>query len=167
VTETAMLSVAARNDHEIVMARNFAAPRDLVFAALTKPDLLRRWYGPHGHRLVVCEIDLRVGGAWRYVVRAPDGSEMVLRGTYTDIDPPGRLVQTEVNEDCWAAAGVDAIVTYELTDRAGQTLLSTTSWYPSTQIRDNVLRSGMERGLGQAYSKLDRALEPVDRWVSA
>ena len=70
---------------------------------------------------MVCEIDLRVGGDWRYVVRAPDGSEMVLRGTYTEITPPARLVHTEVNEDCWAAAGVDTIITYRTwTERAGQ-----------------------------------------------
>jgi len=167
VTETHALSVVARNEHEIVMTRIFAAPRHLVFAALTEPELLCRWYGPHGHRLVVCEIDLRVGGDWRYVVRAPDGSEMVLRGTYTEITPPARLVHTEVNEDCWAADGVDTTITYELTERPGQTLLTTTSWYPSTETRDNVLRSGMERGVGQAYSKLEEALESVGREVSA
>jgi len=167
VTEPRTLSVAARNQHEIVMTRIFAAPRHLVFAALTEPELLRRWYGPHGHRLVVCEIDLRVGGDWRYVVRAPDGSEMVLRGTYTEITPPARLVCTEVNEDCWAADGADTTVTYELKERPGQTLLTTTSLYPSTETRDNVLRSGMERGVGQAYCKLEEALESIDREVPA
>ncbi|MET0862948.1 MAG: SRPBCC family protein [Nakamurella sp.] len=158
MTPTIRLSVAARDEHEIVMTRKFAAPRELVFAALTRPELLRRWYGPHGYQLVVCEVDLRVGGQWRYVVRAPDASEMVLRGTYREIEPPTRLVQTEVNEDCWAAAGVDATITTELTDVEDGTLLTATNWYPSAAVRDDVLRSGMERGVGQAYEKLETAI---------
>jgi uncharacterized protein YndB with AHSA1/START domain len=161
MTGTEALTVAAQNEHEIVMTRAFAAPPELVFAALTKPALLRQWYGPHGYRLVVCEVDLRVGGAWRFVVRGPDGSEMVLAGTYREIDPPKRLVHTEINADCSAADGVDTTITYELADRSGHTVLTTTSWYPSTRVRDDVLRSGMERGVGQAYSKLNQVLQSV------
>jgi uncharacterized protein YndB with AHSA1/START domain len=102
------LKVTTPSDREVVMTRVFNAPRNLVFDALTRPDLLKRWYGPVGWSLVACEIDLRVGGGWRFVTRRPDGREIGQRGVYREIVPPERLVNTESWEDwnparCWSA----------------------------------------------------------------
>src|SRR5580704_17901697 len=96
-TET--LKVSLPTEREIVMMRIFDAPRRLVFDALTKPELLKRWFGPRGWSLVVCEVDLRVGGAWRFVMRGPDGREMGMRGVYREIVPPERTVHTEKFDD--------------------------------------------------------------------
>ena len=81
------------------MTRIFEAPRHLVFEAMTRPDLLKRWFGPHGWSLVVCEVDLRVGGTWRYVLRGPEGREMGMHGVYKQITPPERFVSTEAFDD--------------------------------------------------------------------
>ena len=104
---TGTLQVTTPTDREIVMTRVFDAPRHLVFDALTKPELLARWYGPRGWTLVVCEIDLRVGGAWRFVPRRPDGKEIGQRGVYREIVRPERIVHTEswrlrTRVTCWS-----------------------------------------------------------------
>src|SRR5947199_8947203 len=100
---TGILTVVARGDREIVLTRVFDAPRRLVFDALTKPELVRRWLlGPPGWSMVVCEIDLKVGGAYRYVWRHDrDGSEFGMRGVYREIVPPERLVNTESFDRPW------------------------------------------------------------------
>ena len=155
---TAALSITTPTDREIVMTRGFDAPRDRVFDAWTKPELLRRWFGPRGHSLVECEVDLRVGGAWRYVLQGPDGTLMLLRGVYQEIEPPDRLVSIEENVDCDAASGVKTLVTTTLVEHAGRTTLTTRQTYPSQQIRDAVLRSGMERGVGEAFGQMSELL---------
>ena len=90
------LTVTTPTDRDIVLSRAFDAPRHLVFDALTRPELLTRWYGARGWNLVVCEVDLRVGGAWRFVSRGPDGAEMGQGGVYQVIRPPERLAYTEL-----------------------------------------------------------------------
>src|SRR5215831_18353622 len=92
---TGTLKVTTPTDREIVMTRVFDAPRHMVFEALTKPELLKRWFGPRGWTLPVCEIDLRVGGAWRFVLHGPDGRDIGMRGVYKEIVPPERLVHSE------------------------------------------------------------------------
>jgi uncharacterized protein YndB with AHSA1/START domain len=92
---TGTLKVSLPTEQEVVMTRVFDAPRRLVFEALTKPELLKCWFGPRGWSLVVCEADLKVGGAWRWVLRGPDGRDMGMRGVYQEITPPERLVSTE------------------------------------------------------------------------
>src|SRR5258708_21119683 len=92
---TGTLQVTTPTEREVVMTRVFDAPRRLVFDALTKPELFKRWFGPRGWSLAVCEIDLQVGGAWRSVLRGPGGKEMRMRGFYQEIVPPTRLVSTE------------------------------------------------------------------------
>jgi len=159
---TGTLTVTTPTDREIVMSRVFDAPRRLVFDALTRPELLRRWYGPRAYHLVVCEIDLRIGGSWRYVVRAPDGSEMVLRGSYLEIDRPARLVNTAANDDCDAVAGSESLVITVLDEYAGRTTLTSTERYPSRRIRDAALNSGMEHGVAQGYDRLAEALATLD-----
>ncbi|WP_410660900.1 SRPBCC family protein [Amycolatopsis sp. lyj-112] len=147
------LSVAKSGDLEIVMTRSFDAPRALVFDAWTKPELVRRWFGPHGTEVLECEIDLRVGGRWRYLLRHGDGMEMVLRGVYQEIERPERLVSLEVNEDCDASEG-QALAILTLVERDGITTVTQVLKYGSQRIRDAVLESGMERGVGEGYDRL-------------
>src|SRR3989442_1038464 len=94
--ESGRLSVAAQSDRELVMTRVFDAPRQLVFDAWTRPELFVRWFGPRGWSVPVCEIDLRPGGSYRYVLRGPGGAEIGLRGAYREVVPPERLVCTQV-----------------------------------------------------------------------
>jgi uncharacterized protein YndB with AHSA1/START domain len=150
------LRVTTPGDREIVLARRFDAPARLVFDALTTPHLLIRWYGARGWKLVACEVDLRIGGSWRFVSRGPDDAEMVQSGTYREIVPPERLVFTEVFDD--QSYPGEALVAHVLTEGAGMTELTSTVRYPSREARDIVLRYPMARGVGQAYERLDEAL---------
>lgn len=143
---------------DIVVTREFAAPRRLVFDAHTKPELLRRWFGPHGWQLDVCELDLRIGGSWYYLMRKSDGVTMTLRGTYLDIVAPERIVATESNVDCDARADAESVATTVFTEYAGRTTLTNTIRFPSRQIRDAVLESGMEHGVAQGFERLDAVL---------
>ncbi|MFI0369741.1 SRPBCC family protein [Actinomadura sp. 1N219] len=150
------MTVATPSDRAIVMSRDFAAPRALVFAAWTEPDLVRRWYGAHGWDVVAAEIDLRVGGAWRFVWRGPDGAGMAAGGVYREIDPPARLVYTEAFDDAWYPGR--AVVAHDLTERDGTTTLSTTFLFESKRIRDLVIESPMARGVAEGYDRLDTVL---------
>ncbi|MDR8413990.1 SRPBCC family protein [Nonomuraea sp. 3-1Str] len=153
--QTEGLTVRAVSDTDLVLTRTFAAPRRLVFDAFTRPDLLRRWHGARGWHLVVCEIDLRPGGVWRFVSRGPDGAELGQRGVFREVDAPGRLVQSEVH-DGWDAG--EALVTTVFDERDGRTAMTTTVRYPSREVRDSVLRTPMERGAGEAYDRLAEML---------
>jgi uncharacterized protein YndB with AHSA1/START domain len=150
------VEVTTPTDREIVLARHFAAPPDLVFAALTTPDLLRRWYGARGWNLVSCQIDLRVGGAWRYVSEGPSGEGMVQSGVYRLVDPPRLLVSTERFDD--QSYEGESIVSHHLVERDGGTKLTTTVRYASRAARDTVLRYPMARGVGEGYERLDAVL---------
>jgi uncharacterized protein YndB with AHSA1/START domain len=97
VNNTGALKVTTPTDREIVLTRVFEAPRHLLFDAWTKPELLKQWLGARGWNLVVCEVDLRVGGTWRFVSRGPDGTEMGHGGVYRMILPPDRLVYTDLS----------------------------------------------------------------------
>ena len=162
--ERVSLQVTTPTDTEIVLTRTFAARRHLVFAALTTPDLLKRWLGAHGWHLVDCDIDLRVGGAWRFVSRGPGGATMGHGGVYREVVPPERLVYTESYDDQWypGKALVTAVLTETETDVVAddgyRTTLTTTLTYPSRDVRDTAARSPMERGVGESYARLDRVL---------
>src|SRR3954452_24779572 len=125
MTKTGTLQVTTPSDCEIVLTRVFDAPRRLVFDAFTKPELLKRWFGPRGWSLAVCEVDLRVGGTWRFVLRGPEGAEMGMRGTYREITPPNRSVHTESFDDYPG----ESVVTTVLTERDGKTTLTATVLY--------------------------------------
>ena len=140
------------------MTRVFDAPPNLVFDALTKPELLERWYGPRGWSLVVCEIDFRVGGAWRFVTRRPDSKEIVQRGAYREIVRPERFVNTESWED-WNAG--ELLVTAVLVEHGGQTTLTTTLRFPSQNVRDTLIESGMTNGAAETYDKLAEYLTSI------
>ena len=137
------------------MTRVFNAPRHLVFDALTKPELIRRWYGPAGWSMVVCEIDLRVDGAWRFVSRRPDGKQIGQRGVYREIVAPERLVNTESWED-WNPG--ELLVTTILVEHAGTTTLTMTSLFPSQEVRDMLIKSGMTSGAAETYDRLAACL---------
>lgn len=167
MTATAMtkgggLKVTARGDREIIMIRLFDAPRELVFAAFTVPELIRRWLlGPPGWMMPVCEVDLRVGGGYRYLWRNMDGVEMGVSGTFREIQPPDRIVHTENFDEPWYPG--ESIVTTELSEKNGKTLLTVTLLYVSQEARDGVLKSPMEGGVAQSYDRLEELLGHMPR----
>lgn len=157
MSDTASLELVASGDREIVVTRVFDAPRALVYDALTKPELLKRWLtGPPGWTMPVCEVDLRVGGKLRIVWRGADGTEMGMSGVYREITPPGRLVHTELFDTDWT--GGETLVTNVLTEHDGQTSVTMTILYTSRETRDAVLRSGMAQGLAASYDRLAERL---------
>jgi uncharacterized protein YndB with AHSA1/START domain len=154
---TGTLKVTTPSEREIVLTRVFDAPRRMVFEALTKAELLKRWFGPRGWSLVVCEVDLRVGGTWRFVLRSPDGTNMGMRGVYREIVPPERSVHTESFDDFPG----ESVVTTVLVEQGGKTTLTATVLYPSQEIRDAVIASGMEHGAAESHDKLAELLASV------
>jgi uncharacterized protein YndB with AHSA1/START domain len=151
------LKVEARGDRELVMTRAFDAPRTLVFEALTKPELVKRWLGVFGKwTMPVCEIDLRVGGAYRYVWRGPDGATMGMGGVYREIRRPEKIVATEKFDDAWYPG--EALDTTVLAENGGETTLTVTVLYESRDARDAVLKSPMEQGAAQTYDNLEQLL---------
>ena len=155
-------TIAALGDRELVMTRSFDAPRHLVFDALTKPELVTRWLGVFGGwTMPVCEIDLKVGGAYRYVWRRPGGHEMGMRGVFREVVPPERLVATEQFDESWYPGG--AVDTMVLTEQVGRTTLTTTVVYDSREARDAVLKSPMEQGVEAGYNTLETLLTTLAR----
>ena len=152
------LTVTTPSDREIVMTRVFNAPRRLVFDAHTKPELVKRWLlGPPGWSMPVCEIDLRVGGKYRYVWRRDtDATQMGLGGVYREIVAPERIVNTERFDEAWYPG--EGLGTLVLTERQGKTTLTNTMRYESRAARDGVLKSGMEKGVATSYDRLAELL---------
>lgn len=156
------LTVTAAGDREIVLTRQFTAPRSLVFDAWTRPDLVARWFGRKGWTMPQCEIDLRVGGGYRYVMRGPDGLEIVMRGTYREIVRPERLVTTESFEGFQEAGWREedeTVNTIVLTEQDGVTTWTSTTRYPSEQVRDEALKlQPAWAGLSETMERLDEVL---------
>ena len=151
------LQVTTPSDREIAMTRVFDAPRSLVFDAFTKPELLKRWLGVRGGwTFAVCEVDLKVGGAYRYVWRGPKGQEMGMGGVFREIVRPEKVVATEKFDDPWYEG--EALDTMTFVERGGKTTATTTVLYVSRQVRDAVLKSPMERGVAESYDQLDQVL---------
>lgn len=145
------------SDREIVITRVFNAPRSLVFEAWTTPAHVSRWYGVEP--LVVCEIDLRVGGRWRYVMRTPDGGEHGFSGEFREVAPPERLVYTEGYEGL--PPGHDYLVTTTFAEHAGRTTLTSHLRYRSKEDRDGHVASGMEVGMQETLARLEAHLATV------
>jgi uncharacterized protein YndB with AHSA1/START domain len=157
MTTAGELKITTPTDREVVLTRSFAAPRHLVFEAMTRPELVSRWLlGPPGWTMPVCEIDLRVGGSYRYLWRDAAGSEMGMRGVYREVSPPVRIVATEAFDQPWYPG--EAVTTTELAESGGRTTLTTTVRYESREIRDAVLASGMEKGVAASYDRLAELL---------
>ena len=153
------LKLTAPGEQEIVMTRVFDAPRQLVFDAHTKPELVKRWLlGPPGWSMPVCEIDLRVGGKFRYVWQNDrDGTKMGMGGVYREITAPERIVNTEKFDEAWYPG--DAVGPLVLVEEGGRTRLTYTMRYESRAARDAVLKSGMESGVAASYDRLADLLE--------
>lgn len=152
------LTVETPSDREIVMTRAFDAPRELVWEAWTSPEHVPNWMlGPEGWSMPVCEIDLRVGGEWRFVWRKDDGSQMEMRGVYREVVPPERLVNTESWGDDWP----ETLNTLVLREEAGRTVMTETLVYPSKGARDRALETGMKDGASMSYDRLAEYLRTI------
>jgi uncharacterized protein YndB with AHSA1/START domain len=146
------LTVTTPSDREIMITRLFDAPRRLVFDAMISPELLGRWLlGPPGWSMVVCEMDLKVGGAFRHVWRNTDGTEMGMSGVYREIVPPERIVRTEAFDGYPG----ESLATVVLSEQGDRTMLTLTVLYPSKEARDGTLASGMEGGVAASYDRLE------------
>jgi len=143
---------------EIVMTRIFDAPRSLVFEAWTNPEYLPLWLlGPEGWTMPVCEVDLRVGGLWRFVSRSSDGTEMAMHGVYRKILPPERLVSTE----SWGPGWPETLNTVTLLEELGKTTISNRVLYSSKEARDSALKSGMKDGVTASFNRLAEYLKSI------
>ena len=147
------LKITTPSDLEIAMTRMFDAPRHLVFDAMTQPQHVRRWFGCAAFALSVCEIDLRVGGAYRFTMRMPDGIENTLQGVYREVVRPERVVFTEQFSMPGFTSG-EYQVTSTFVERGGKTTLTTTILHKSKEDRDGHLNSGIENGVAPAYDRL-------------
>ena len=153
----AKLQITTPSDRELSMIRSFEAPRGLVWDAWTKPELLKEWLGVRGGwTFAVCEVDLRVGGKYRYVWRGPSGAEMGMGGVFREVAKPERIVATEKFDDSWYEG--DAMDTTTFVERGGKTTVTMTVRYASKAVRDAVLKSPMESGVAESYNKLDEVL---------
>ena len=148
-------TVTTPSEREIVSERVFDAPRDRVFAAYTDPELIPQWWGPRGTTTIVDQMDVRPGGAWRFVGRDPDGGETAFRGTYREVTPPERIVQTFEWE---GMPGHVAVETATFEDLGGRTRVTAHSLFHTPEERDGMLDSGMERGLTETHDRLAELL---------
>jgi uncharacterized protein YndB with AHSA1/START domain len=142
-------------DEQILITREFDAPKHLVFSALTTPELVRRWWHANRGEVTICEIDLRVGGAWRYVSVTPDGFEVAFHGEYREIVPDERIVSTEVYEGAPGGDENGTVNTVTLVEQDGRTTMTTLVQAPSKEIRDAIIDSGMEAGMQDAFDLLE------------
>ncbi len=157
--------VTAHGEHEIHIEREFAAPRELVYRAMSEPELLARWMtGPPGWSMVECTNDVRVGGAFRHVWHGEGGAAMSMGGVYREVEAPARLVRTERFDFGCEAQAAEQVATLELFEAGGRTRVRISVAFPSREARDAALASGMEQGIGAGYARLDGLLaEPARR----
>jgi uncharacterized protein YndB with AHSA1/START domain len=156
VTDSRKATVTLPNDEQILITREFDAPRHLVYKAWTTPELVRRWWSGHRGEMKVAEIDLRVGGRWRYVMVANGGFEVAFHGEYREIVPNQRIVNTEVYELPGAADGEGALNTVTFTEVDGRTTLTLLVEVPTRELRDEILGSGMEVGMQEQMELLEQ-----------
>jgi uncharacterized protein YndB with AHSA1/START domain len=153
------LNVTTPTDTEIVVTRVFDAPRRLVFQAWTDPEHVPHWMlGPEGWTMPVCEIDLRPGGAWHFVWRRADGTEMSMRGVYREVTPPERLVSTE----SWGGDWPETVNTVTLAETNGKTTMTMTILYPSKEARDAASKTGMKDGMSVSFDRLERYVAALE-----
>ena len=157
MTNSGTMTVTTPSDREVQAIRLFNAPRELVFKALTTPDLLMRWmHGPNGWTLAVCEVDLRVGGAFRHVWRKANGREIPMGGVFREIVPPARIVHAELFDEDWT--GGETVVTTTLAEHAATTTLTVTVLYVSKAARDAALQTNFAAGMEAGYDMLAEML---------
>ena len=155
VAEMNQTTMEIAGDREIVISRTFNGPARIVFEAYTNADLVKRWWAPRslGVSIVSCEADVRVGGKYRYVLKPPHGDIFAFSGTYRELTPSSRLVYTQIFEPM--ADGGEAIITVTFDERNGKTHMVSTESYPSKEVREMVLASGMETGMRETMDQLD------------
>ena len=154
VTSNPRARVTLPSDNQILITREFDAPRELVFKAYTTPELVRRWWHANRGEMTLCEIDLRVGGQWRYTMSACSGPEVGFHGVYREIVPDERIVSTEVYE---GMPGAEAVDTVTFTATGERTTLTILVQHDSRENRDAHINSGMELGLQDALDLLEQA----------
>jgi len=161
VANSETFTATTPSDREIVLTRLFDAPRHLLIEAMTKPEHVRRWWGilDDEHSVTVCDIDFRPGGAWRFVGRGPKG-EYGFHGVYRDIALPDRIVFTEIFDPF---PDVVSVVTSIFTEENGKTRLTVKCLYPSVEVRDMVVQSGMARGAAISYDRLEEVVAELRR----
>jgi uncharacterized protein YndB with AHSA1/START domain len=158
MNSTETLNVTTPSDREVAITRVFNAPRRLVFEAWTNPKHVPRWMlGPDGWTMPVCEIDLRPGGAWHFVWRRANGTQMEMRGVCREVAPPERLVSTEA----WCGDWPETLNTLVLSEENGKTTMTQTILYPSKEARDAALQTGMKDGVAQSYDRLEEHLRKM------
>ena len=156
VTSSQTATVTLPTDEQILITREFAAPKHLVYRAFTDPDLVRQWWTAKRGEMKTCEIDLRVGGRWRYVMETPDGMEVGFHGEYREIEPHERIVSTEIFEGMPEGVPEEASVnTATFTEEDGRTTLEILVQHSNKQFRDMHVESGMEDGLQDALDLLE------------
>jgi uncharacterized protein YndB with AHSA1/START domain len=158
LTTSGTATVTLPTDEQILITREFDAPKHLVYKAWTTPELVKRWWGAKRGEVTVAEIDLRVGGSWRYVGVTEDGSEVAFHGEYREIVPNERIVSTEVYEGAWQGEGPEqgTLNTATFTETEGRTTLTILVEAPSKEIRDAIIDSGMEAGMQDALDLLEQ-----------
>lgn len=156
--------ITTPNDTDIVITREFNAPRQLVWEAFTKAEHVRNWWGLRSSENHITEIDLRPGGTWRFGQRDADGREVIFGGEYREIDAPARVVYTErwLNMPAELGGGPEgsenSVLTATFDEHDGRTTVTTVCTYPSKEVRDMVVESSMEKGAQESYDRIDDIL---------
>ena len=140
----------------LVISRTFAAPAALVYEAMTNPEHIRQWWGAGHGEVTTCEVDLRVGGRWHFAQTTPGGDEVSFSGEYRELDPPGRMVHTEVFDNIQSP---ESVVESSFTEQDGSTTLTAVITYDSPQTVEMVLASGMETGMNDSYDALEKVAQ--------
>ena len=154
---TGKLQISLPDDRAIAMIREFDAPRSMLWDAHTKPELLKQWLGVvNGMVLATCEVDLRVGGAYRYVWKHPGGYSMGMGGTYREIVPLEKIVAAEKFDEAWYEG--EGIETITFVERDGRTTVTTHVLYASKEVRDGVLKTPMDEGMAAGFDVLEALL---------
>ena len=152
------MTVTVKSDREAELTRVFDAPRRLVWEAISKPEHIPHWWGPRGNTMTACELDFRPGGAWRFVLRGPDGNDYAFRGEIREVVPPERVVQTFEFEGMPGAVSVETLT---LTEHDGKTTVTVTSTFDSVEALHGMLQSGMEGGAAETYDRLEEHLRTL------
>ena len=158
MASSATASVTLPADDQILITREFDAPRELVWRAYTEPDLVRRWWHANRGEMTICDIDLRVGGSWRYVMATPEGFEVAFHGEYRELVPHERIVTTEVYEPVPDAEAVDTV---EFSEVDGRTTITMVVQHQRKEFRDMHVESGMEDGLQDALDLLEQVAQSL------
>jgi uncharacterized protein YndB with AHSA1/START domain len=156
VASSGTATVELPTDEQILITREFDAPKELVYKAWTTPELVKRWWSGKKGEVTLAEIDLRVGGAWRYVMNASEGFEVAFHGEYREIVPNERIVSTEIYEIPDQGDSPPTINTATFTEVDGRTTLEILVQCPSKELRDTIIDSGMESGMQESMDALEQ-----------